>query len=497
VIDRLVTAAGGLADAADRAIRLVLRGPRYATRRVSIVVAAGLLVVAGLAVVASFETPGPELLSFEAGEVQEMEERPGRFAASIQGGLAAQYAEYFQDLDLDGEWDEGEPTIEWDYFLVDPTTRQGVTVRSERPADEMYRLAVAGRVADADAAIADDRGWFWELEAQDLELETSAFIDARLPPGDPGVALDLASDLPTVGTAVTIDAARGVSYVPRCGPGRLTTICEDEDADAFDVLAYDPESRRAVVVRTPVSPEFAPTTIHGVIRHEAATVDSAIRSTGWMPDELGFTVSPTLVLVDGATPPSGLPLLGLALACVALAGLIVVGGAAGYVRFRPAGAAAIADAVLSGAPDALLGPDDRIATRVTGTLHGRAGAVHVREAPADVLRYATSLAPGAPTTVIVQRPDEPQGVGVGGDEITTLELGTVRSLRWERPAIRVTAGTGPLVLTFDDAAAQDRAAREIAAGDTAAVTPEASDSDGMPEPDPPAVDEEDRWTPGN
>ena len=159
MIDRLVTAAGGLADAADRAIRLVLRGPRYATRRVSLLVAVGLLAVAGLAVVASFETPGDELLSFGAGEVQEMEERPARFGATVQGGLAGQYAEYFQDLDLDGQWDEGEPTIEWGYFLVDPATRQGVTVRSDRPMDEMYRLAVTGRVADADPAIADDREW--------------------------------------------------------------------------------------------------------------------------------------------------------------------------------------------------------------------------------------------------------------------------------------------------------------------------------------------------
>ena len=89
------------------------------------------------------------------------------------------YAEYFQDLDLDGVYDEGEPTIEWDYFLVDPVSGDGVTVRSQRPVDEVFRTATSGRVVEDATAIQADVDWFWqELEVAGLDLDRARYIDA-------------------------------------------------------------------------------------------------------------------------------------------------------------------------------------------------------------------------------------------------------------------------------------------------------------------------------
>ena len=111
------------------------------------------------------------------------------------------------------------------------------------------------------------------------------------------------------------------------------------------------------------------------------------------------------------------------------------------------------------------------------------GVVHVREAPAALVRFPFDE-PDGPSTLIVARDDRPEGVAVGRGDVTAVEAGSVRSIRWARPALRATVDTGPVILTFATEAERDTAA--------AAIIAEA----GLGKPDP-SPSEEGTWTPGS
>jgi hypothetical protein len=55
----------------------------------------------------------------------------------------------------------------------------------------------------------------------------------------------------------------------------------------------------------------------------------------------------------------------------------------------------------------------------------------------------------------------PHGVALGLGELERVSAGEVMALRGPRPAARVVAGTGPLVLSFDTEADRDRAVAEL------------------------------------
>jgi hypothetical protein len=65
------------------------------------------------------------------------------------------------------------------------------------------------------------------------------------------------------------------------------------------------------------------------------------------------------------------------------------------------------------------------------------------------------------TTLLVEREGRPEGVSLGLGETTRLSSGVAQAFRGPRPALRVVAGTGPLVLSFDSEAERDRAAAEL------------------------------------
>jgi len=193
--------------------------------------------------------------------------------------------------------------------------------------------------------------------------------------------------------------------------------------------------------------------------------------------------------------------------------VIVIGSAAGLVRFRPGG----------GWPSRVstFAPGERMPVRVTGALRTPAGLTQVREDDADLVRYVLSpstpppvqattesttptadaavppldavpVLPAAepvptpidepalssiaepapppsdapippPTTLILERRGRPHGVAVGRGELTAIAPGTVSPLRGTRPALRLSAGTGTLLVSFDTTANRDRAASELAA----------------------------------
>jgi hypothetical protein len=66
-----------------------------------------------------------------------------------------------------------------------------------------------------------------------------------------------------------------------------------------------------------------------------------------------------------------------------------------------------------------------------------------------------------PTTLIVERFGKPEGVALGKGELKQLVSGRVMPFRGPRPALRVQAGTGTLLLSFDSKEARDRAAAEL------------------------------------
>ncbi len=138
--------------------------------------------------------------------------------------------------------------------------------------------------------------------------------------------------------------------------------------------------------------------------------------------------------------------------------------------------------------------------RLTGVVRSPRGDTHVRDVPAVLRRFAlgaaaapaaggaetAAAASGAETfprrradpltappdadggipidsTVIVERVGRPEGVALGMGELQRLSVGSATTFRGTRPAIRATAGTGQLILSFDDAAARDRAAAELVA----------------------------------
>ena len=173
-------------------------------------------------------------------------------------------------------------------------------------------------------------------------------------------------------------------------------------------------------------------------------------------------------VLDEAVAGGSAPLaFGLAGLVAALAGVILVGLAGGYLIYRRSpGSLPL--------PATSLDPGQRIPLRITGVLRTPTGLEHVREAQGSLIRFVLGRPvptdPDAPpeadeppvaTTLIVERADMAQGVAVGLGEVERLSSGQVMTMRAPRPALRVVAGTGPLLLSFDTDAERDRAAAEL------------------------------------
>ena len=114
-------------------------------------------------------------------------------------------------------------------------------------------------------------------------------------------------------------------------------------------------------------------------RNERA-VDEAKGSDGFRFADDELDVSPHYVLDDGTTPSDSVFAFLVAAGLGLLGGVILVGSVGGYLVFRRA---------RDGAPEpaTTLAPGDRLPFRVTGFIHTPYGRVHVREVPADLVRF--------------------------------------------------------------------------------------------------------------
>ncbi len=254
-----------------------------------------------------------------------------------------------------------------------------------------------------------------------------------------------------------------------------TASCEDSEVDRWDVAVFDRASGKAITVLVDEDPTNTPATITGMLRRDERAVSEAISTEGLDFESLGLDISEPYVLEDGSAPASAPVAFGLAALLGLLAGAILIGLAGDYLVYRKA-----TGSLPAAATSLELG--QRVPLRVTGRLRSGGGLVHVREAEADLVRFQTSgpvvtdgstqlvapatqvQAPAAAevaSTLIIERRGKPEGVAVGLGELTRLSRGDVMPLSGRRPALRVTAGTGALLLSFDSEVDRDRAAAEL------------------------------------
>jgi hypothetical protein len=360
LLDRTISGAGALTDLADRAVRPFgqrrARNP-LATRPGSVIVMVLLAILAVLLVLAGLEVadrPSPRALP--AAAVTTDRSLGDRAYATVDGVVSPDYVETFVDANGDGAKNDDEMTVEWFYFLVDPDSYAGVTVRSTRPPEDV---------------VGDD-----------------------------------------------VDAVT---------PGTFT----------------------------------------GMLRRDERGVSEAKTFLGFPFEDTGLVVSDRYVLEDGTAPTNPFLAFGLAAVIGLAAGAMLVGLSGGYLIYRRSDHG-------SPPPATSLALGERLPLRVTGLLRTSEGLVHVREAQADLVRFQVSEpTSGEPaSTLIVERRGRPEGVAVGLGQLVRLTSGVVLLFRGPRPALRAVAGTGPLLLSFDDETARDRAAAELLAETGLGSTPD-------------------------
>jgi hypothetical protein len=504
LIDRLLSGAGAVSHYADRIVRALARGEGAATRPVGLALAAilGIGAVGGLALAAE-NSRDRTLRELTAADIAGAD-LGDRAYTTIAGGLVSAYVETFRDDNADGQQQPDEKGEAWNYFLIDPATRTGVTVQSDRSPAEVYTLTARGVVVDDASYVVEDAEQFkpW-LDEVGASLEPSRYVDTTKT-GSFAPA-SLADGLPAGGQAVEISGSRSIDYLTVCStdPDK-DGVCSEDEVDLWDVLVYDPVSKKAVTVLTSVSPEFSPASFTGLLRRSPARVTKAqhMDNDAFQLGDMDVSVSPDYLLDDGHRPTDPIALLIPSLVALVVAAVIVLGAVGGLVRFSPGG----------GWPSRVstFAPGERMPVHVTGALRTPAGLTQVREADADLVRYVMAptpapveattqpttptadaaaspldLGPGATdaepmpiaepapspseppiaptTTLILERRGQPHGVAVGRGELTAMAPGTVSPLRGSRPALRLSAGTGTLLVSFDSTANRDRAASELAA----------------------------------
>lgn len=472
MLDRLISGAGAVTDGADRSVRLLAGGPRggfVTTRPVSLAVAVILVILAAMLVLAGIEATDPPLpVPLAATDVAAARDLGDRTYSTMSGSLSSAYVETYADDNGNGTEDPGENTIAWYYFLIDPVGRTGVTVRSTRPPEAVLTFRGSG-ILVAGAHYTRESYAPYEAEAArvGLQIEKAVVLDATAALAGPGTLVDLARRLPSGGTSAEVSGAWLGSYVGVCTDDPdLDGVCDPDEEDQYEILIFDRVSRHAIRVLVNDIPEFsAASTITGSLRRAERAVDAAKQAVGMDLASLDLNVSDRYVLEEAGGPGSAPLAFALAGGLFALAAVILVGLAGGYLIYQRSDARPPISSMT-------LEAGEGIPVRITGRLRTPTGLEHVREAPGRLIRFVSGRpivdhaeapqgAAAVTTTLIVQRDGHPHGVALGPGEVTRLSLGRVMALRAPRPAVRVIAGTGPLLLSFDSEGERDRAASEL------------------------------------
>jgi hypothetical protein len=486
MLDRLISGAGAVTDGADRSVRLRASGSRrgFATTRPgSLLVAIVLLLLAALLVLAGREATDPVTpASLAPAVVATARDLGDRTYATMTGSISTAYVETFEDANGNGIEDGGENGVAWYYWLVDPVKRTGVTVRSTRPPSEVYTFRGRGVLIPDPRFVTEDYAPFTEeIDHAGLRVDPATVLDTTGGTVGAPVPLDLAGTIPPLGTPVELSGSRTGAYVGVCSKdtnhdGR----CDPDEQDAYEIIVFDPGTRRALRVLVREAPEFSDATLTGLLRREERAVDDALTTEGLAFGDLDLVVSPRYILDDAARPASARLAVGLGIVLSLVAGTILVGLAGGYLIYRR-------DHEGLPPPATTLALGERIPLRITGVVRTPTGREHVREVPGELVRFALGrrvpeaieplaaepLAAESPdplgllddtpigSTLLVERVGYPQGVALGLGELSRISSGRVMAFRGPRPAVRVVAATGPLFLSFDTLAERDRAAAEL------------------------------------
>lgn len=489
MLDRLISGAGAVTDGADRSVRLLTSGSRggfEATRPGSILVAGMLFVLAAILLVAGVEaTDPPTPIPLEPSAVSRSSDLGNRTYATMQGSISSVYVETFEDDNQNGSEDAGENGIAWYYWLVNPEDRTGVTVRSPRPPEAVFMFHGGGVLIQEpryDREVYQVYGD--DASRAGLKIEPGIVLDTTNGLSGTRTPIDLAAPLPKTGTHVEVSGSRLGSYIGVCSQDADGDhICDPEEEDLYEFLVFDRVSRHAIRVFVADFPEFtSDATITGQLRREERAVDGARTTAGLDLRDRGLIVSDRYILDDGAAPGSATLAFALAGLLAALAGVLLIGLAGGYLIYQRSGRLP--------APATTMADGERLPLRISGVVRTPTGLEHVREVPGDLIRFvlgrpvpapetirgadpettpgAEPPAPPAPpdasevaTTLIVERVGRPQGVALGLGELARVSAGRVMAFRGPRPAARVVAGTGPLLLSFDTEADRDRAVAEL------------------------------------
>ena len=202
MLDRLISGAGALTDRADRLVRLFTsgRGPDLMANRpgsvIVIILLIGTAVVFGLLAIEATDNPTPRTLA--PADVAATDDLGNRIFATVEGVLEENFVETYPDDDNDGVQDTDETGDAWYYFLIDDSGR-GVTVRSERQPDDLYRYTATGVVVRDPEYVAVDVDEFPQLPGTEaFELDDTFYLDATANPGGEPQPLDLGGPRPAL-----------------------------------------------------------------------------------------------------------------------------------------------------------------------------------------------------------------------------------------------------------------------------------------------------------
>ena len=511
VLDRLISGAGAVTDAADRAVRLLVggwRGGFAMTRPGSIVVAGLLLVLAGILVAAGLEVTAPTTpVALDPAGVATARDLGDRTYSTMTGSLSTTWIETFDDANANGIEDGDETGDAWFYWLVDPVGRRGVTVRSERSPAEIFTYRGRGSSSPTRRTAPRNTGRSTTRSRERASPWIPRWCSIRRSPSGNPSLWGRSGPFPASGTAVELSGARTGSYLAVCSvDSDRNGRCDADDQDRYEIVGLRPGDP----ARHPGARASA-TRIQRRDRDRAPPTRGA--GGGRRADEPGFRF-------HGARSPGlgPLPARRGRPAGQRAAGVRPRPGVSGPGRDDPRRAGRRLPHLptlrrRAARPGDDLGPGERLPLRITGVLRTPTGREHVREVPGELVRFVLGR-PVVPAVDVARggrgrradrrwraperrsgrargrgrraargrragrarprrpdRDDAPRRArrpaarvsAVGLGEVRRLSIGQAMAFRGARPALRILAGTGLVVLSFDTPGDRDRAAAELLA----------------------------------
>ena len=295
MLDRLISGAGAVTDAADRSVRLLASGSSrgIGTTRPGSVVVAAILLVAG----------EPARARRPRGDRRAV--RPRRSTRPMSRSLATSGTGRMprsaapcmpprsRRMTTSTATASRMPTRTSTRGTTGSSTaadRSGVTVRSKRPPSELFTFSARGYVLSGEPRfLTSDRSDLEaEAKAAGLTYDSKIVIDTVRRAPATAKPFDLAGRDPGRVPTRSSCRDRGWAHGSGCAPDRepTTTSAIPPRRTRYEILVFEPVSRHAVRVLVAELPEFSDATITGLLRREERAVDDARNIVGLDFDEL-------------------------------------------------------------------------------------------------------------------------------------------------------------------------------------------------------------------